>query len=791
MATEKKKPEISQEQALEIGLSVAELRVIISLLGRGPTEHEALVFRVIWSEEIAEVNSRNVLKFFHNEEEKYRRISGTHASLVPLDESTSLAMCCNSSLGGVAIHPLLGIQTHLEATLNDLRELGATPVASSLVLRLGQASNIEHIKFFQELVAGSSKYLLHSGIPLADIDYFFHSKFKHQPVVNSFALGVVDSANLEIRIANDKEYVLLLLGSPTDPLQRPVSRASASAPDSATYASLVVGDPVWASRLSGCVQDALNSKKVLAVQKIAKGGLVAALFALAERTGQAYEVQLDRVPVTVADITPRDVMLSESPGRYLVAVSKEDYKDLHEVFDKWKIKSTVVGELTRQYGIKLIWRHNELVDIPIKRVLEATPYSEYQLLTHPPMLKENTRHEVEQSRIEQVGELGGVGSVETASVTNHGDEEEEVETSQDEEEQESSGAIEVPVYLNDTWMDLLGNHAFADRSRLLRLYDRGVGNEVFTGFRDSSVLRVKCRSGEKIIISTLVSKPLFVINDTYLGAAHTVAEAMRNLSCVGAEPLAALACFNFGNPRKYKDLCDMSEILRGAGDACRFWKIPVASEDLSVNSVRAAQGLTPTMTLQMLGVLDHRESLLTCSFRAAGDVILVLGDTKREIEATEYSYYCHQRTIGRVPSLDYEHETKISSLIRNLVKINLLKSAHAVGDGGLAVALADGCLTSYPPLGAEVSLDTKMSAKDFRADALLFSETSGRFLVSCRPEAADEIKRLAREAGVFVGGQGVVGGRSISVKSPIECSISLPTAYKVWTQGIHTLFGEE
>ena len=282
---------------------------------------------------------------------------------------------------------------------------------------------------------------------------------------------------------------------------------------------------------------------------------------------------------------------------------------------------------------------------------------------------------------------------------------------------------------------------------------------------------------------------LYVGVEPYLGSVQSIADGMRNLAAVGATPSGLAYSLNFGDPNNYKEVCDLSESIRGVGDSAKIWGIPMVSNFISLFNGSETNPVLPTPAILTIGEIEDISNVVGSSFKQRGDIVLLLGNTLNEIGCSEYGYFTHQQINRLVPDINFDIEKKICDLLVELHLKKLIRSSHDISSGGLAVALAECCLCGDKPVGASLALENTLMPAEFREDAVMFSETSARFIVSCDATSLGEIEQLCASFQVPITGRGKVGGKEISVSGAVSCEIPLQTAFKLWTRRLGQLLG--
>ncbi|MCY4575693.1 MAG: phosphoribosylformylglycinamidine synthase subunit PurL, partial [Chloroflexi bacterium] len=476
--------------------------------------------------------------------------------------------------------------------------------------------------------------------------------------------------------------------------------------------------------LEGCLEIA-QAGLLVGMQDLGAGGLTSSVIECAARANNGVDIDVARVPRREDGMSAYEIMLSESQERMLLVVPPENVSKTRAICDKWELACDEIGVVTD--GDRAIIRDNgEIVgDMPIAALTEPPAY-----------------------------ELSGVEDPAIAALRDH-----------------DLSDLPQPSDWNDTLLQMLATPSLASKRPVYRQYDHQVGNNTVLppGDADAAVLRIKGTNKGIALTIDVNSRACFL--DPYAGGALTVIEAARNLSCVGARPLAITDCLNFGNPEREPIAYQFEQAIRGMADACRALNIPVISGNVSLYNESADGPIDPTPTVGMVGLLDDLSHHAGAGFRNEGDRVILLGASSAELSietlgASEYLSRIHNTVAGR-PAVDLDAEARVQTLLREAITRGLITSAHDVSEGGLAVAVAESC--AIGGTGASLELDL---AENDRTDATLFGEAPARIVVSTASDHLNALRRLCEQNGVAMCEIGAVGGDSLTITGLIDIPLS-------------------
>jgi len=705
---------VNRDRAADFGLSPEEFDQVVAALRREPNALEAAMFGALWSEHCGYKNSRPLLKHLPTKGPQVLQGPGENAGVVDVGDGWAVAFKMESHNHPSAVEPVQGAATGVGGILRDIFAMGARPVAVLDSLRFGELTSPRSRYLLSGVVQGIASYGNAVGVPTMGGEISFHPCYQENPLVNVMAIGLLRHQELQRGTVGTVGNKLIYAGSKTgrDGLGGAVfASADLSDASEADRPAVQVGDPFMEKLLLEACLEAIAKGLVVGVQDMGAAGLTSSVGEMAHRAGLGVDLFVDKVPRRETGMTPLEIMLSESQERMVLAVRPGDEEALLALLAHWELDAVAIGEV-KAHGRFRIFEHGVVVgDLPVKALNEAPTYS---------------RVGVESPEIKARREM----------------------------------AIEVPVPcdLGQALLTLLSSPTIASKAPVYIQYDHQVmtNSVVLPGRADAAVLRIKgSRQG---MAASTDCNPRYCYLDPYEGARHAVAEAARNVACVGARPLAITNNLNFGNPTREEVYYQLQRAVEGLKDACLALNTPVTGGNVSLyNQYRAGDELRsvhPTPTVGMIGVLDDVTRHATTAFKREGDAVLLIGENVGELGASEYLARLHGLEAGRPPNLDLEREKAVQDAVIALIQTGLCDTAHDCSEGGLAVALAEMAIAGSR--GATLELSGAA-----RPDALLFGEAAARIVVALAPERLQSALALLNQAGVPYADLGTVGGGSL------------------------------
>ncbi len=725
---------VSPETLAELSLSQYEYEEIVKRLDREPNDVELGMFGILWSEHCGYKHSRLLLRLLPNEAPWVLIGPGEeNAGAVSIGDGIAVIMKVESHNHPSAIEPYQGAATGVGGIIRDIFSMGARPVALLNALFFGPPEARARNRYlFEGVVAGVGGYGNCIGIPDVAGQVTFAPSYSGNPLVNAMCVGIAREEDIVRANTGGAGNVFLLVGADTgrDGIHGATFASVDLSEESAERRPAVqVGNPFMEKLVLEACLEIAQAGLLVGMQDLGAGGLTSAVIECAARAGTGVDVDVSRVPRREDGMTAYEVMLSESQERMLLIVPRENVEATRVVCDKWDLACDDIGVVTE--GERAVIRDGGMIvgDMPIAGLMDAPTY-----------------------------ELTGAEDPDIVALR----------------ERDLSDIPAQPAPWNDILFRMLSAPSLASKRPVYQQYDHQVGNNTVLapGQADAAVLRIKGTT--RGIALTIDVNPRACYLDPYRGGALAVVEAARNLSCVGARPLAITDCLNFGNPERPAVAFQLEQAIRGMADACRALNIPVISGNVSLYNESADGAIYPTPTVGMVGGLDDVSTRCSAGFGVEGDRIILIGASEAALPASalggsEYLDRVHG-TIAGSPGLDLEQEARVQALVREAIGDRLLRSAHDVSDGGLAVAVAESCAIGGN--GAELNLGL---VDGDRVDAALFGEPPARIIVSLAPDNVETLRELAKNHAVDIVELGAVGGRNLGIAGLAELSLEIIT----------------
>jgi phosphoribosylformylglycinamidine synthase len=808
-------PAITPELVAKHNLTPEEYAHAVEILGRMPSYTELGIFSVMWSEHCSYKNTKPLLKTFPTKSPKILVGAGEeNAGIIDIGDGIAIAFKIESHNHPSAVEPFQGATTGVGGIVRDIFTMGARPVCAVNSLRFGpitangesdisnsKAEIANNRRLFAGVVSGIAHYGNCFGIPTVAGEVYFDKTYQGNPLVNAFCLGVLRHEQITRGAAKGVGNPVFYVGPATgrDGLAGAAFASQDLTEESAEQqrGAVQVGDPFMEKLVCEACLELLATGAVAGMQDMGAAGLTCSTCEMAARAGTGIEIELDKVPQRAPNMSSYEIMLSESQERMLIVVHKGREEEVKRIFDKWDLPWSEIGIITDTGHMKVRHGGKLVVDIPARKIADESPV--YQ------------REAVEPAYIAEVKAFRLDGIPDTTYATH------------------SSNESHVSYVLKK----LLAYPSIASKNWVYRQYDHQVrdGSVVLPG-SDAAVIRIKTDSlpvmsaelaakvgdpkvSEKLIAMTVDCNGGYVYLDPYEGAKIAVAEACRNLACSGALPLGATDNLNMPSPLKPELFWQIKESVRGLAEGCKAFNAPVTGGNCSLYNQSPAGPIDPTPTISVVGLIEKLEHVTTQWFKDEGDAIILLGDAVDQADpifglgGSAYLQVIHGQKNGSPPRCDLEVAKTLHTTLLGLIQSGLVKSAHDCSEGGLAVALAESCISQLiaretPRLiGASVDLssfkyqvssvqgavptqlETENLKLETRLDALLFGETQSRVVISCKALDAVKVVERAKLMGVPAMQIGKVGGDKLTVKTiGGEFSASLTELHDPWWNSI-------
>ena len=739
-------PEITPQIIAKHGITPEEYERIREILGRDPNFTELGVFSVMWSEHCSYKNSKLELKKFPTTGARVLVKAGEeNAGVIDIGDGWAIAFKMESHNHPSAVEPFQGAATGVGGIIRDIFTMGARPVFSMNSLRFGDirgdsAEARTNRRLFAGVVAGISHYGNCIGIPTIGGEVYFDDSYAGNPLVNVFCLGILRHDQIArggaVGIGNPVFYVGAETGR--DGLAGAAFASRELTEESKEDRPAVqVGDPFREKLLLEACLELLASGCVAGIQDMGAAGLTCSTCETASRGGTGVEIDLNLVPKRETGMTPYEILLSESQERMLVIVNKGEEDKVRAIFEKWDLPFAEVGIVNDDGMMRVREGDSVVVEIPARKLADEAP-----LYTREVAAK-SLPAPLDLSKFPEADCTAALHSI-------------------------------------------LAHPSIASKRWVWRQYDHMVrlGATVLPG-SDAAVFIV--REANKILAASTDCNAIYCRQDPREGAKIAVAEAARNIACTGAIPLALTDNLNFGNPHKPENFLQLREAVEGMAEACRKFGTPVTGGNVSLYNESPAGAIDPTPTVGMVGIVEDAKHITTQFFKDAGDAIILVGEPGDELGASHYLLAVHGVKAGPPPKLDYDKELAVQDAVRSLIRSGLVKSAHDCAEGGLAVALAESCISGDKMLGASVEISPDAA----RADIPLFNESQSRIVISVESGKAADILALLEKRGVPAIRIGTVtSGSKLEIETAGK-SFSWPLAklLETWGSAIPALMG--
>jgi phosphoribosylformylglycinamidine synthase len=680
----------------ELGLKEDEYQRIREILGRRPTDTELAMYSVMWSEHCSYKSSKVHLRYFGETTTDEMRAGmlagiGENAGVVDIGDGWAVTFKVESHNHPSYVEPYQGAATGVGGIVRDIMAMGARPVAVMDQLRFGAADAPDTRRVLDGVVRGIGGYGNSLGLPNIGGETVFDASYAGNPLVNALCVGVLRKEDLHLAFASGKGNKIILFGARTglDGIGGVSVLASETfggdeggGPGRKKLPSVQVGDPFTEKVLIECCLELYAAGIVIGIQDLGGAGLSCATSELASAGDGGMRVELETVPQRAANMTPAEILSSESQERMCAVVAPENVEAFLAVCRKWEVLATVIGEVTDGDRLRITWHGETVVDVPPRTVAHQGPVYQRPL-----------------ARPE----------------------------SQDALNADTSAGLPRPASgaeLRATLLALLGSPHLCSRAFITEQYDRYVrGNTVLAEHADGGVLRIDESTGRGIALSTDASGR-YTLLDPYVGAQLALAEAYRNVAVTGATPVAVTNCLNFGSPEDPGVMWQFSQAVRGLADGCVALGIPVTGGNVSFYNQTGSTAILPTPVVGVLGVLDDVARRIPTGLGGEpGETLMLLGDTRDEFDGSIWAQVTADHLGGLPPAVDLTREKLLADVLSSASRDGLVSAAHDLSEGGLAQAIVESALAGET--GCRIVLP-----EDADPFVMLFSESTGRALVA-------------------------------------------------------------
>jgi len=713
---------VDERRLREVALTPDEYKAIVEQLKRAPNEVELGMLGVLWSEHCSYKSSKALLRRLPSTGPAVIQGPGENAGAVSIGEGWAAVFKIESHNHPSAIEPYQGAATGVGGIIRDVIAMGARPIALLDSLRFGPLP--ESSRHFEGVVAGIGAYGNCIGIPTVGGEIYFEDCYANNPLVNAMCVGLVRTDQLMRARAEGTGNRLMLVGADTgrDGIHG-ASFASVELDERSLERrpAVQVGNPFLEKCLLEACMDLSHTDAVVAIQDLGAAGLTSAVAECAGRVpGAGARIDVSLVPRREREMTPYDVMLSESQERMLVVVQRGREREVETIFHAWDLASAVIGEVTDDGQLTVVDGRDQVARLPVTLLTDGAPMRRLVGIAPDPPLGLD---------VDALPPLADAGA---------------------------------------TLLRLLASPNLSSRRGVFRRYDHMVGDAtVVPPGGDAAVLRIK---GTRLgLAMTTDCNARYCHLDPHLGAQLAVAEAARNIIATGARPLAVTDCLNLANPDRPEVYWELEETVAGLAYACRALDLPIVSGNVSLyNDSNGESAIYPTPVVGMVGVIDDYGRRLGAGLWAEGDFVLLIGSSHNDMGGSEYLKVEHGYVAGRPPALDLTREQAVNRLVLAAAENGFLHSAHDCAEGGMLVALAECCLLG----GIGVRCPAIRPEPPLRLDAAFFGESPSRYIVSVTSRAMPELQSLARRHHVELSLLGLAGGDILEFEGQLRLTLA-------------------
>ncbi len=742
-------PTVTVKIAEGLGLTAEEFERIQSIMGRMPNFTELSIFSVMWSEHCSYKNSITYLKTLPRDGDRLLVGAGEeNAGLVDIGDGLACAFKIESHNHPSAIEPYQGAATGVGGIHRDIFTMGARPIAALNSLRFGNI-DLKHTRHLVKgVVSGIGNYGNCFGVPTVGGEVYFNDCYNQNILVNAMSVGIVRVGETVSALADGPGNPIFIVGSATgkDGIHGATFASADLTEDSADDLPAVqVGDPFQEKLLLEASLEAIKTGAIVGMQDMGAAGITCSTSEMSAKSGTGMRIYLDRVPTRQSNMSPFEILLSESQERMLIVAHKGQEHLLEKVFDKWDLECELIGEVTDTGRLEFFNSGEKVADVPADPLVLGGGAPIYEREFREPAY------------------FGGLKKYDSTNTTAP--------------EDYIAAARQIATCPN-----------IASKRWVYEQYDSMVRTNSMSTNRPSDAALARVKGSDKALAVTTDCNSAYVYADPYKGTMIAVSEAARNIVCSGGEPVAITNCLNFGNPYNPEVYWQFVNAIKGMGEACRRFDTPVTGGNVSFYNQSVVRNETtgkehtepvfPTPTIGMLGLLDHIDQQMTLDFKAENDQIYILGEIQDDLSSSEYLRTVCGIPFSKAPYFELEEEFELQQAIKGLIKEQLIRSAHDISEGGLFVTLLESAMAGG--LGFKVQTDER-----FRKDVFLFGESQSRVVVTVTPDQVKAFENQLGSSGVSFTKIGEVFGNDILIDHQNYGS------YQDWTTDYNNALGKK
>ncbi|MCK8624264.1 phosphoribosylformylglycinamidine synthase subunit PurL [Apilactobacillus sp. M161] len=681
----------------EWGLTDYEYNLISQkLLQRLPNYTETGLYSGMWSEHCSYKNSKEVLKKFWTDGSRVLQGPGEGAGVLDIGDNQAVVFKAESHNHPSFVEPFEGAATGVGGIIRDIFSMGAKPIASLDSLRFGELSNPKNKYLLEKVVSGIAHYGNCIGVPTVGGEIAFDESYDGNPLVNVMCVGLMNQDNLESGLAQGNGNSIIYVGAKTgrDGINGATFASSQFSNDEdADRSAVQVGDPFMEKLLVDACLEIINghSNALVGIQDMGACGIVSSSAEMASKANSGIHINLDLVPQREPEMTPYEIMLSESQERMLLCVKKGKEQEVIDVFKKYNLDAVTIGNVSDDGQYVLTQKGKKVCDIPTKTLVDDVPRYHHES-KRPARLDNITKNEI---------------------------------------------TVKDPT---DTMLKLLSAPTIASKHSIYRQYDTRVqANTAVAPGSDAAIVRI--RHTNKSLAMTTDCNARYIYLDPYVGGQIAISEAARNIVASGATPIGITDCLNFGNPDNAESFYELDQSIQGISEACKMFDTPVISGNVSLYNETDNKAIYPTPMIGMVGLVEDNNHITTQAFKHSDDLVYVVGNTYDDYSGSELQKLLNQKIEGKIEHFNLDVESKNQKLVHQAIIKGLVSSAHDISEGGLGIALAESCFENNLGFAGMLSLNASQ----------LFSETQSRFVISISADNQNAFEELMGSNAKFIG----------------------------------------
>ena len=710
---------VDQELAIKHGLTAEEYNKIIKLIGRNPNLVELGIFSAMWNEHCSYKSSRIWLQTLPTKNKYVIQGPGENAGVVDFGDGDVVIFKIESHNHPSYIEPYQGAATGVGGILRDIFTMGARPVANLNSIRFGSPNHEKTKYLLNGVVSGIGGYGNCIGVPTVGGETEFDECYNGNILVNAMNIGVTKKNKVFYSIASGVGNPVVYVGSKTgrDGIHGATMASAEFDEDSESKKPTVqVGDPFTEKLLLEACLELMQKKSIVSIQDMGAAGLTSSSIEMASKGNLGIKINLNLIPCRENNMTPYEIMLSESQERMLIVLKKGKEKEARKIFEKWGLDFAIIGQLTNSKKLELDFNKKNVCSIPIHSLGDNAPKYKRDFITYS-----------------------------YPKIINH------------------DSTIE-KLDIKDSLIKILSHHNYSNKSWVWEQYDHMVMTDTIQKpGGDSAVVRYHGKN--KGIAATVDCVPRYCKAHPKSGAMQAVCETWRNLISVGAQPIAITNCLNFGNPEKKEIMGQFVESINGMKEACETLDYPVISGNVSLYNETNGIAIYPTPTIGGVGLLKNINNMMTFNFKNTENIIAIIGQTSGHLSQSALIYDIIGDKKGPPPQINLKEEKKNGLFVSEIIKRKLVNAVHDVSHGGIIVTIAEMCMASN--IGAKITVSGSNTDKI----KYLFSEDQARYLIEINKKNLDKIKNIAKTKNVIFNIIGKTQSEIFEVENDFKISI--------------------